>query len=147
MAKISKRARAIAEKVEIGKAYAAEEAFALLSELSTVKFPETVDVTIRIGQGVACIIVWVASTPFKTGMTRSMRIRSGVSFLQQSTASWPFRATQTTLCSGAEASTCSRLFIHISRSLTMPISNARSFYLLFEVINQDGTCFITKAFL
>ena len=32
MAKLSKRARAIAEKVEIGKAYSAEEAFALLTE-------------------------------------------------------------------------------------------------------------------
>ncbi len=49
MAKISKRARTIAEKVEIGKAYAAEEAFALLSELSTVKFPETVDVAVNLG--------------------------------------------------------------------------------------------------
>ena len=49
MAKMTKRARAIAEKVEIGKAYAAEEAFALLSELSTVKFPETVDVAVNLG--------------------------------------------------------------------------------------------------
>ncbi len=49
MAKMTKRARAIAEKVEIGKAYAAEEAFSLLSELSTVKFPETVDVAVNLG--------------------------------------------------------------------------------------------------
>jgi len=49
MAKMTKRARAIAEKVEIGKAYAAEDAFALLSELSTVKFPETVDVAVNLG--------------------------------------------------------------------------------------------------
>lgn len=46
---ISKRARAIAEKIEIGKAYSAEDAFALLSELSTVKFPETVDVAVNLG--------------------------------------------------------------------------------------------------
>jgi large subunit ribosomal protein L1 len=49
MAKLSKRARAIAEKVEPGKMYAAEEAFALLSELSTVKFKETVDVAVNLG--------------------------------------------------------------------------------------------------
>ena len=49
MAKLTKRARAIAEKVEIGKMYAAEEAFNLLSELSSVKFPETVDVAVNLG--------------------------------------------------------------------------------------------------
>ncbi|MGD2117847.1 MAG: 50S ribosomal protein L1 [Chromatiales bacterium] len=49
MAKMTKRARAIAEKVEIGKAYAAEEAFGLLSELSTVKFAESVDVAVNLG--------------------------------------------------------------------------------------------------
>ncbi|MBT8440245.1 MAG: 50S ribosomal protein L1 [Gammaproteobacteria bacterium] len=49
MAKLSKRARAIAEKVEIGKLYPADEAFSLVSELSTVKFNETVDVAIKLG--------------------------------------------------------------------------------------------------
>jgi len=49
MAKLSKRARAIAEKVEIGKLYPAEEAFSLITELSTVKFNETVDVAINLG--------------------------------------------------------------------------------------------------
>ena len=49
MAKMTKRARAIAEKVELGKAYAAEEAFALLSDLSSVKFAETVDVAVNLG--------------------------------------------------------------------------------------------------
>ena len=49
MAKLSKRARAIAEKVEPGKMYAAEEAFSLISELSTVKFNETVDVAVNLG--------------------------------------------------------------------------------------------------
>ena len=49
MAKLSKRARAIAEKVEPGKLYAAEEAFSLISELSTVKFNETVDVAVNLG--------------------------------------------------------------------------------------------------
>jgi len=49
MAKLSKRARAINEKVEIGKQYVAEEAFALLKELSSVKFSESVDVAVNLG--------------------------------------------------------------------------------------------------
>jgi len=49
MAKLSKRARAISEKVEIGKQYVAEEAFALLKELSSVKFSESVDVAVNLG--------------------------------------------------------------------------------------------------
>jgi large subunit ribosomal protein L1 len=49
MAKLSKRARAISEKVEIGKQYPATEAFTLLKEISTVKFVETVDVAINLG--------------------------------------------------------------------------------------------------
>jgi large subunit ribosomal protein L1 len=49
MAKLSKRARAIAEKVEAGKMYPAEEAFALLSEISSVKFNESVDVAVNLG--------------------------------------------------------------------------------------------------
>lgn len=49
MAKVSKRLRAIREKIEPGKAYSVEEAVALLKELSTVKFQETVDVAVRLG--------------------------------------------------------------------------------------------------
>jgi large subunit ribosomal protein L1 len=49
MAKLSKRARAIREKVEAGKQYGVEEAFTLLKELSTVKFSESVDVSINLG--------------------------------------------------------------------------------------------------
>ena len=49
MAKLSKRRRAISEKVEEGKLYSASEAFDLLKELSTVKFNETVDVSINLG--------------------------------------------------------------------------------------------------
>ena len=45
MAKLNKRTRAIREKVEVGKLYVAEEAFALLKELSSVKFSESIDVT------------------------------------------------------------------------------------------------------
>ncbi|MES9962598.1 MAG: 50S ribosomal protein L1 [Candidatus Sedimenticola sp. 20ELBAFRAG] len=49
MAKISKRARAIAEKVEVGKLYAAEEAFSLMKEISSVKFDESIDVAVNLG--------------------------------------------------------------------------------------------------
>jgi large subunit ribosomal protein L1 len=49
MAKLSKRQKAIREKVAAGKAYAAEEAFALLKELSAVKFAESVDVAVNLG--------------------------------------------------------------------------------------------------
>ncbi len=49
MAKLTKRARLIAEKVESTKQYSMEEAVALLSELSTVKFKESIDVSVNLG--------------------------------------------------------------------------------------------------
>lgn len=49
MAKLSKRARAIAEKVEPGKLYPIEEAVNLLKDLSTVKFSESVEVAVNLG--------------------------------------------------------------------------------------------------
>lgn len=49
MAKLTKRARLIAEKVEVTKFYSVEEAVALLSELSTVKFKESIDVSVNLG--------------------------------------------------------------------------------------------------
>jgi large subunit ribosomal protein L1 len=49
MAKLTKRQKAIQEKVEAGKQYAADEAFTLLKELSSVKFKESVDVSINLG--------------------------------------------------------------------------------------------------
>jgi len=49
MAKLTKRQKAIQEKVESGKQYAADEAFALLKEISAVKFKESVDVSINLG--------------------------------------------------------------------------------------------------
>ena len=49
MAKLSKRQRVINEKVEPGKLYPVEEAVNLLKELSTVKFTETVDVSVNLG--------------------------------------------------------------------------------------------------
>ncbi|UVE17354.1 50S ribosomal protein L1 [Pseudomonas sp. LS44] len=49
MAKLTKRQKAIAAKIEAGKAYGFEEAAALLSELSAVKFTESVDVAVNLG--------------------------------------------------------------------------------------------------
>jgi len=49
MAKLSKRARAIAEKVDSTKEYEFDEAIALLKELSTVKFAESIDVAVNLG--------------------------------------------------------------------------------------------------
>ena len=49
MTKLSKRQKAIREKVEAGKLYPIQEATALLSEVSTVKFAESVDVSINLG--------------------------------------------------------------------------------------------------
>lgn len=49
MAKFSKRQRAINEKVDVTKQYTIEEAVALLKELSSVKFPETFDVSVNLG--------------------------------------------------------------------------------------------------
>ena len=49
MAKLSKRVRAMREKVDATKLYSIDEAVALLKEFSTVKFEETVDVAINLG--------------------------------------------------------------------------------------------------
>ncbi|MGQ7249009.1 50S ribosomal protein L1 [Halomonas sp. V046] len=49
MAKLTKRAKLIRDKVEPTKAYSIDEAVALLAELSTVKFKESLDVAINLG--------------------------------------------------------------------------------------------------
>ncbi len=49
MAKLSKRAKAIAEKIEPGKLYSIEDAISLLNEVSSVKFKESIDVAINLG--------------------------------------------------------------------------------------------------
>jgi len=49
MAKLTKRQKAIAGKIEAGKAYNFVDAAALLSELSTVKFSESFDVAVNLG--------------------------------------------------------------------------------------------------
>ncbi|MCM2132132.1 50S ribosomal protein L1 [Larsenimonas rhizosphaerae] len=49
MAKLSKRVKSIREKVDPAKTYTIEEAVTLLSELSSVKFKESVEVAVNLG--------------------------------------------------------------------------------------------------
>jgi len=49
MAKLTKRQKMIAEKVDSKRQYAVDDAFGLLKELSSVKFNEAVDVAVNLG--------------------------------------------------------------------------------------------------
>lgn len=49
MAKVTKRNKAISEKVDPTKLHSVDEAVSLLNELSTVKFKESIDVAINLG--------------------------------------------------------------------------------------------------
>ncbi len=49
MAKLSKRMKAISEKLEVGKAYALEDAFKLINDMPKTKFAESVDVSVMLG--------------------------------------------------------------------------------------------------
>lgn len=49
MTKLSRRARASAEKLEPGRAYAVQDALSLLKQVSTVKFDESVEVAVNLG--------------------------------------------------------------------------------------------------
>jgi len=49
MARLSKRTRAISEKVDAGKTYSVIDALQLLKECSTVKFDESVEVAVNLG--------------------------------------------------------------------------------------------------
>ena len=49
MAKLSKRQRAIRERITAGKIYAIDEALAVLQETATAKFSESVDVAVNLG--------------------------------------------------------------------------------------------------
>ncbi len=49
MAKKSKRIKALREKLQASKLYPADEAFSLLKEISTVKFNESIDVSVNLG--------------------------------------------------------------------------------------------------
>ena len=72
MAKLTKRQKAIAGKIEAGKSYNFVDAAALLTELSTVKFSESVDVAVNLGvdQGKSDRVVGSATVlPHGTGKT------------------------------------------------------------------------------
>jgi len=49
MAKLNKRQKTVAEKLEQGKVYAAEDAMALVKDMPKAKFTESVDVAINLG--------------------------------------------------------------------------------------------------
>ena len=49
MAKLSKRQKLIAEKINVDELYSVEDAFALLKDLPPAKFTESVDVSINLG--------------------------------------------------------------------------------------------------
>jgi len=49
MAKLTKRQKAIAEKVEHGKLYPVDDAFSLLQSLPQAKFPESIEVSVNLG--------------------------------------------------------------------------------------------------
>ncbi len=49
MAKVSKRAKALAEKVDRNKVYAVTDALSLVKECATAKFDESIDVAVNLG--------------------------------------------------------------------------------------------------
>jgi large subunit ribosomal protein L1 len=49
MATLTKRIKAIREKIEPGKLYSVDDAFAALKDLSAVKFDESVDISVNLG--------------------------------------------------------------------------------------------------
>lgn len=49
MAKLSKKQKQVAEKVEAGKAYSVEEAVAIITEFASKKFSESLDVCVNLG--------------------------------------------------------------------------------------------------
>ncbi|MCH8506266.1 MAG: 50S ribosomal protein L1 [Ectothiorhodospiraceae bacterium] len=49
MAKMTKRQKAFAEKIEPGKLYPVDEAFSVLKSLPAAKFPESIEVSVNLG--------------------------------------------------------------------------------------------------
>ena len=75
MAKLTKRAKLINEKIDAEKVYEADEAFSLLKEVSSVKFDETVDVAINLGiDARKSDQVVRGSTVLPNGTGRTMRV-------------------------------------------------------------------------
>ncbi|MGH8278658.1 MAG: 50S ribosomal protein L1 [Gammaproteobacteria bacterium] len=74
-AKLSKRMRAIREKLTPGKQYAVDEAFVLIKEFSKVKFRESVDVAVNLGiDGKKSDQVVRGSTVLPNGTGQSVRV-------------------------------------------------------------------------
>ena len=75
MAKMTKRAKLIKDKIDAEKVYEADEAFSLLKEVSSVKFDETVDVAINLGVDARKSDQVVrGSTVLPNGTGRTMRV-------------------------------------------------------------------------
>lgn len=75
MAKMTKRAKLIKEKIDSEKVYDADEAFALIKEVSSVKFDETIDVAINLGiDARKSDQVVRGSTVLPNGTGRTMRV-------------------------------------------------------------------------
>jgi large subunit ribosomal protein L1 len=75
MAKMTKRAKLIKDKIDSEKVYEADEAFSLLKEVSSVKFDETVDVAINLGVDARKSDQVVrGSTVLPNGTGRTMRV-------------------------------------------------------------------------
>ena len=49
MAKLSKRMKAGAEKIEVGKLYVVDDAFSVVKDVASVKFDEAIDVSVNLG--------------------------------------------------------------------------------------------------
>jgi large subunit ribosomal protein L1 len=75
MARLSKRVKAIREKIDRTKQYPINEAFALLKELSNVKFDESIDVSVNLGVDARKSDQVVrSSTVLPKGMGRTVRV-------------------------------------------------------------------------
>ncbi|MEM7106026.1 MAG: 50S ribosomal protein L1 [Bacteroidota bacterium] len=77
MAKVSKKRKAVNEKVEAGKLYTLEEAMALVKEVCTAKFDAAVDLHIRLGvdpRKADQAIRGTVSLPHGTGKTKRVLV-------------------------------------------------------------------------
>jgi large subunit ribosomal protein L1 len=75
MANLSKRLRAMREKVDPTKVYPADEAFKLVKELGTAKFAESVDVAVNLGVDARKTDQTVrGSSPLPHGTGKSVRV-------------------------------------------------------------------------
>ena len=86
-------------------------AWIALKEIFRSSLPTEALIT-RIGVGFSAMISWVAWKPSMTGIRMSIVTTSGRSSRTSSTASWPLRATPTTLIRGSD----SRIFTRTLRA-------------------------------